>query len=140
METTILVIGAGGALGHHLVTHLSRNHRVLATDTAEGKLKDLQASFFFFPLDVEKDTELLNDLIEDSSIVINLTDSLHVVESCSRQLRGLVQLRGCNTLVKQAVKVHADEARSWRYAFARPTALLNPCLDLRDLFTRNYCA
>jgi UDP-apiose/xylose synthase len=71
----ILILGAGGFIGSHLVEHLVArgNYEVVALDVSSEKLADIDATRFeFHQHDIRRDGGLLDRLVRAADVVVDL--------------------------------------------------------------------
>jgi UDP-apiose/xylose synthase len=112
---TILLLGAGGFVGSHLVEHLlaSSGHDVVGLDVTDAKLAGIRSQHFtFYMADVRFAPELTDDLISRADVVVdliayanpsiyvsapldvfelNFVQNLSIVKSCIRHRKRLIQ-------------------------------------------------
>jgi UDP-apiose/xylose synthase len=72
---TILVLGAGGFIGSHMVEHLVRRdeHQVVALDVTEEKLSNVDPlAFTFHRADIRTAGPLVDKLIAEADVVVDL--------------------------------------------------------------------
>lgn len=111
----ILILGAGGFLGSHLVEHLvaRREHHVVAVDVSDEKLSGIDGDLLnFHQIDVREEWPFVDQIIGDADLVVNLvahanpslyvsspievfdlnfTQNLKVVELCIKHRKRLIQ-------------------------------------------------
>ena len=71
----ILILGAGGFIGSHMVEHLIRRdeHEIVGLDVSDEKLEGIGGPRFQFrPGDIRRDGELVDRLIRDCDLVVDL--------------------------------------------------------------------
>ena len=71
----ILILGAGGFIGSHLVEHLLRRaeHEIVGLDVTDEKLEGINGPRFQFrPCDIRRDDALVDRLIRDTDLVVDL--------------------------------------------------------------------
>lgn len=71
----ILILGAGGFIGSHMVEHLisTNEHEVVGVDITREKLAGIEGeNFIFQKMDVRKEDRTVRDLVADSDLVVDL--------------------------------------------------------------------
>lgn len=70
----VLVLGAGGFIGSHLVESLinANKYETTSVDINSEKLEELDVSYKYVKLDLTKDKEAISDLISTHDIIVNL--------------------------------------------------------------------
>jgi UDP-apiose/xylose synthase len=71
----ILILGAGGFIGSHMVEHLIRRdeHEIVGLDVTDEKLEGISGPRFQFrPCDIRRDGALVDRLIQDCDLVVDL--------------------------------------------------------------------
>jgi len=74
-QTTILILGAGGFIGSHLVEHLlkSPRYRVIGLDVSAEKLEGIEGpAFTFHERDLREAWDLVGDLVPKVDVVLDL--------------------------------------------------------------------
>ncbi|MGI9667123.1 MAG: bifunctional UDP-4-keto-pentose/UDP-xylose synthase [Acidimicrobiia bacterium] len=111
----LLIIGAGGFIGSNLVQHLIEEgvHDVVGIDLTSDKLAGIEgANFRFIDVDVTSQTELVDQLISETDVVVDLVayanpslyvsnpldviklnffENMTITESCIRHGKRLIQ-------------------------------------------------
>jgi UDP-apiose/xylose synthase len=123
---TILILGAGGFIGSHLVAHLvgRGEHRVIGLDTVDEKLAGVRGrQFTFCRADVRRSGELVEKLIRAADVVVdlvayanpsiyviapldvfdlNFTQNLQIARLCIRHQKRLIQYSSAEVYGKTA--------------------------------------
>jgi len=74
-QKTILILGAGGFIGSHLVEHLLKftTYRVVGLDVSAEKLEGIQGeNFTFYERDLREAWRLVADLVPQADVVLDL--------------------------------------------------------------------
>jgi UDP-apiose/xylose synthase len=111
----ILLLGAGGFVGSHLVEHLVADsaHEIVALDVTDEKLTHIDPdAFTFHRADIREASPLVDRLIRDADVVVDLVayanpsvyvtapldvfelnflQNLNIAKSCSRHRKRLIQ-------------------------------------------------
>jgi len=111
----VAILGAGGFIGSHLVSHLLSDgkHVVVGLDTSNEKLADISTEdYIFYQADVRQVPDLLDEIIREADVVVdliahanpsmyvanpidvfelNFMQNLHIAEVCMRHRKRLIQ-------------------------------------------------
>jgi len=122
----ILILGAGGFIGSHMVEHLVRRgeHSVLAVDVSDEKLAGIdRRAFTFRQADIRTDGPLIDTLVAEADLVVdliayanpsmyvssplevfelNFMQNLEIAKRCSRHGRRLIQYSSAEIYGKAA--------------------------------------
>ena len=122
----ILILGAGGFIGSHMVEHLVRRgeHSVVAVDVSDDKLTGIDRRGFTFRFaDIRTDGALIDTLVAETDLVVdliayanpsmyvtsplevfelNFMQNLEIAKRCSRHGRRLIQYSSAEIYGKAA--------------------------------------
>ncbi|HEY8341183.1 MAG TPA: NAD-dependent epimerase/dehydratase family protein [Egibacteraceae bacterium] len=120
----IVLFGAGGFIGSHLVEHLAARaeHDIVAVDVSDDKLAGIPPTAYrFHRADIRSDRDLVDELIAEADLVVdlvayanpsiyveaplevvdlNFVANLDIVERCVRHRRRLIQYSSCEVYGK----------------------------------------
>ena len=126
-QKTILMLGAGGFIGSHLVEHLLRvtNHRIIGLDQSAEKLEGIGGGdFTFHQQDLRKAWDLLEKLLPETDVVVdliahanpsmyvssplevfdlNFVQNLEVAQLCVRYRKRLIQYSSAEVYGKNTI-------------------------------------
>ncbi len=132
----ILLLGAGGFIGVNLAERLIRDgvHQVTAVDINQEKIEDLlDTDLKYLHLDISKDEDEVEKLVQDSDVVVdlvafanpslyvedpigvfdlNFTQNMKVVHQCLRHKKRLIQFSTCEVYGITAAKAMGLDPRT----------------------------
>ncbi len=131
----ILILGAGGFIGSHLVTRLlADKHHITGVDIHGDKLDSVaeHSRFTYLNRDIRQSQDELNELIKGTDLVIdliahanpelyvsrpldvfhlNFSENLKIAECCVRQQKRLIQFSSCEVYGKTLAAIAPDQVK-----------------------------
>ena len=130
----VAILGAGGFIGSHLVSHLLSQGRyvVVGLDTSNEKLADVSTEDYeFYKADVRQVPDLLDEIIREADVVVdliahanpsmyvanpidvfelNFMQNLHIAEVCMKYSKRLIQYSSAEVYGKASQgEVYSEE-------------------------------